>query len=68
MTPPQNPSEENGHDLSDRELLIRIHERVKAIPDHEERIRALETTKNWLIGAWAVVSSLFGFHTFGGHK
>lgn len=66
MTP--QSSNENSHDLSDRELLIRIHEQVKVLPDHEKRLRYLERIANWLIGAWGLITTLLGLHTYGGHK
>lgn len=37
-----------------------IHEQLKAIPDHETRIRSLEAASAKLIGACLVVSALAG--------
>jgi hypothetical protein len=33
----------------------------------QERVSSLETAKAWAIGAFAVLSSLFGIHLGGGH-
>jgi hypothetical protein len=42
-------------------VLTRHGERMDEI---DNRIDELNTWKNRLIGAWAVVTSLFGIHTF----
>lgn len=38
--------------------LAVIHEQLKALPDHEQRIRALETAKAKLYGAAAAISMI----------
>lgn len=38
--------------------LAVIHEQLKAIPDHEQRIRALETGRAKMTGAAVVISAL----------
>lgn len=38
--------------------LAVIHEQLKAIPDHEQRIRALETSRAKLTGAAVVISAI----------
>jgi len=40
--------------------LAVIHEQLKAIPDHEQRIRVLEAARNRLIGTCLALSAITG--------
>lgn len=50
------------------ESLARIEEKVKALPDHEKRIRWLERLAYGLIGAWTLLVGWLSHHVFGSGK
>jgi hypothetical protein len=37
------------------------------LTEHDERLDNLESWRNYLTGAWAVVTAIFGFHWLGKH-
>jgi hypothetical protein len=37
------------------------------LTEHDTRLSNLESWRNFLTGAWAVVTTLFGFHWLGKH-
>ena len=47
--------------------LAKIDEKLKLLPDHENRLRKLERYAYMLAGAWGVLSTWLGVHIVG-HK
>lgn len=58
--------------LTDRELLIRIHDHVllaeKSLAEHAVRISSLEKWSDRLKGGWATVTAIFAGAEFFLHK
>jgi len=59
-----DPDSFEGRVLTD---LAEIKVQMRALPDHEDRLRSLERWKWGLAGAWALICTWLEIHTLG-HK